>query len=195
MRAAARVDSFAATLSKVEGRGGLPSAQRQTGMRSRPLSLLEALFWGAAAGAVFAAGFVVSGLIGIPASSEVYVGLSVVLAVTLSLLVLVARALVDVRGRLELQSSEIRVLSDRVSALQSESNMLREVTKAVTRLGDKRPTIDTGVKFGTLGGRSCALLGDGSMIVATLVGYRRFNNQQDAEAFVGESGLSLAEAP
>lgn len=179
--------------------GRARAARKQTGP-TRPrsghsvLSWLKALSAGGLVGFAFASGFVVSGLLGLPASSELYVGLGCMFALVSSLVVLIARALVELRALVEATRFEIEVLNSQVNTLQGEAIMLREVAKAETAAAaDKRPVLSGGVKFGTLGGRSCAVLGNGSIIVSTLVGYRRFNTQQDAEAFIGEAGLSLAD--
>lgn len=166
-------------------------------VKSRPghslLTWLKAVSAGGFVGLAFASGFVLSGLLGLPASSELFVGLGCMFALLASFLVLIARALVELRALVEASRFEFEMLNGQVIALQGEAIMLREIAKAGPPSADKRPVISGGVKFGTLSGRPCAVLGNGNMIVSTLVGYRKFNTQQDAEAFVGVAGLSLAD--
>lgn len=157
------------------------------------LTWLKGVSAGGFVGFVFASGFVLSGLLGMPASSELFVGLGCMFALLSTLLVLIARALVELRALVEASRFEFELLNGQVIALQGEAVLMREIAKAGPAAADKRPVFGGGVRFGTLGGRPCAVLGNGNMIVSTLVGYRRFNTVQDAEAFVGESGLSLAD--
>lgn len=157
------------------------------------LTWLKAVSAGGFVGLVFASGFILSGLVGLPASSELFVGLGCMFALLSSLLVLIARALVELRALVGASRFEYEMLNGQLIALQGEAILMREIVKAGPAAADKRPVFGGGVRFGTLGGRPCAVLGNGNIIVSTLVGYRRFNTLEDGEAFVGESGLSLAD--
>jgi hypothetical protein len=154
---------------------------------------LKAVSSGGFVGLVFAAGFVLSGLMEIPTSSELFLGFGCTFALQLCLLVLIARALFELGALVEASRFEFEMLNGQVMALQGEATLLREIAKVGPPVADKRPVTASGVRFGMLGGRSCAVLGNGNIIVSTLVGYRRFNTLKDAEAFVGESELHYSD--
>lgn len=143
----------------------------------------QTLTTGAMVGFAFAAGFVAADMTAQPSGSELTLGLGLALIVIGLLLVQLSRSVVQMRHQLNGALFEIVALNRNLDVLRQEfeAELCRESGNGV---GDKLMGLVT-----TISGRPCTTLDDGSMVVETLLGHRRFTSAADARAFIGQGSM------
>jgi hypothetical protein len=167
-----------------------PAVSRPGRPRWRAKQSWPPIRWGVVALVLtVASALIVSGLWESSGRLEILAGIGILIVAGAWSISEFASSLEGLHGRIEGLAFEIESNARTINRLQGEVDSVRGAMRpAAGPAGTQHMSAALG-GTGTVAGRPCSLLSDGSVVVQTLVGYRRFRTKEDAEAFVGGSNL------